>query len=290
MDRFFAVVLFGAVVTAQVSFAIAMPEEVAGRQSSLETVSAADDLPELPPVPRGKSTIMGGSIKKVDPVRDQITLKVFGQRPMKILFDERTRVYLDGKKTSLRDLGSADHASVQTVLDGTSVYAISIHMLSLSPEGECDCRVLNYNSGTRELTVSSTLSREPLKLLVSENTRIARVGQQALSSEQAGTADLVKDALISVKFESDGKGRGVANQIAVRAMPGSEFMFSGNLSTLDVHSGLLVLTDPRDNKSYEVFFNSASVPTSQDLHPGDQVRVTAKFDGVHYVASSIAVN
>ncbi|MGA2848727.1 MAG: hypothetical protein ABSE46_07015 [Terracidiphilus sp.] len=129
----------------------------------------------------------------------------------------------------------ADHASVQTVLDGTSVYAISIHVLSLSPEGECDGRVLNYNSGTRELTVSSRLAREPLKLLVSENTRIARGGQQAVPSEQAGTADLVKGALISVKFESDGKGRDLASQIAVLAMPGSEFVFSGNLSTLDVH-------------------------------------------------------
>jgi len=290
MDRFHAVVLFGAVVITQVSLANAMTQDVAVRQSSLETESAAVDLPGLPPMPRGKSTIMGGEIKKVDPVRDQITLKVFGQRLMKIMFDERTQVYLDGKKTSLRDLGSVDHASVQTVLDGTSIYAISIHMLSLSPEGECDGRVLNYNSGTRELIVGSALSREPLKLLVSENTQIVRVGQQALSSEQPGAADLVKGALISVKFESDGKGHGFASKIAVLAMPGSEFMFSGNLSTLDVHTGILVLVDPRDNKRYQVFFNPANIPTSQDLHLGDHVRVTTMFDGVHYVASGIAVN
>jgi hypothetical protein len=290
MERFRAVVVFGALVIAQVSLSSAMPQQAPNRQSSFGSERAAVDLPALPPVPRGKSTIIGGAIKKVDPVRDVITLKAFGQRPMKILFDERTQVFRDGKITSLRDLGSADHASVQTVLDGTSVYAISIHMLSLSPEGEYEGRVLAYNPGTRELTVSAELSREPIKLLVSENTLFARIGQQAIPSQQAGTADLVKDALISVKFESNGKGRGLVTQIAVLAMPGSEFMFNGDLSTLDLHSGMLVLTDPRDSKSYQVYFNSASVPTSKDLHPGDHVRVTARFDGVHYVASSIAVN
>ncbi|MGA2848728.1 MAG: hypothetical protein ABSE46_07020 [Terracidiphilus sp.] len=105
MDRFFAVVLFGVVATTQVSLASAMPQEVAGRLPSLDSESAAVDIPALPPVPGGKSTIMRGEMKKVDPVRDQITMKIFGQRPMKILFDERTQVYLDGKRTSLRYLG-----------------------------------------------------------------------------------------------------------------------------------------------------------------------------------------
>ena len=290
MDRFLAVVMFSALAVAQVSIASAMSQEIASRQPALQSESAAVDLPALPSVPRGKSTIVGGEIKKVDPVRDELTLKVFGQRPMKILFDERTQVFRDGKKISVRDLGSADHASVQTVLDGTSVYAISVHVLSQSPEGEYQGRVLNYNSSTRELTVSSALSREPIRLVVPESTQIARVGQLAISSAQAETADLVKDALISVRFESNGKGRGVASQIEILATPGYEFKFNGNLSTLDMHSGMLVLIDPRDNKSYQVFFNSADVPASQDLHPGDHVNVTAKFDGVHYVASSIAVN
>jgi hypothetical protein len=209
---------------------------------------------------------------------------------MKILFDERTQVYRDGKKTSLGDLGPADHASVQTVLDGTDVYAISIHILSRPPEGEYEGRLLTYDVNTHELTVSSALSREPIKLLVPVNTPTARVGQSAFSSAQPGSSDLVKGALISVKFESDKKGRGVVSQIDVLATPGFAFVFSGNLSTLDVHSGLLVLIDPRDNKSYQVSFDSASLPTSNDLHPGDHVTVTANFDGIRYVASAITVN
>jgi hypothetical protein len=209
---------------------------------------------------------------------------------MKILFDERTQVYRDGKKTSLRDLGSADHASVQTVLDGTGVYAISIHMLSRSPEGEYEGRVLNYNLDTRELSVSSVFAREPIKLIVPVNTPVARVGQPAFSSRNSGTSDLVRGALISVKFESDGKGRGIASQLAILATPGSTFVFSGNLSALDTHSGILVLVDPLDGKSYQISFDSAHLPTSRGLHTGDNVVVTTNFDGARYVASTITVN
>jgi hypothetical protein len=94
-----------------------------------------------------KSTVIGGAIQNIDPVRDQFTLKVFGGKPMKILFDERTQVYRDGKKTPLRELRPDDHASVETVLDGTKVFALSVHMLSQLPEGERQGQVIDYNAG-----------------------------------------------------------------------------------------------------------------------------------------------
>lgn len=49
---------------------------------------------------------------------------------MKILFDQRTQVFRDGVKIPLLDLKPADHASVQTTLDGEKLFAISIHILS----------------------------------------------------------------------------------------------------------------------------------------------------------------
>ncbi|MGA2167751.1 MAG: hypothetical protein ABSG62_06025 [Terracidiphilus sp.] len=290
MDRFLALVILGGVAIAQMSVADAKSGQSAGPQPALRSESSSGDLPASPPAPHGKSTILGGEIRSVDPVRDELSLKVFGQRPVKILFDERTQVYRDGKKISLRDLGSADHASVQTVLDGTNVYALSIHMLSRSPEGEYQGRVLNYNPDTRELTVSSVLFREPIKLLVPVNTPVARVGQAAFSSAHPGSSDLVRGALISVKFESDRKSRGVASQITVLATPGSVFVFNGNLSVLDMHSGILTLVDPRDETSYQISFDSAHLPVSRNLHLGDNVMVTADFDGTRYVASAITVN
>ena len=48
-------------------------------------------------------------------------------------------------RSPLRDLRPGDHVSVETVLDGTTVFARSIHMLSGSPEGECQGQVMSYD-------------------------------------------------------------------------------------------------------------------------------------------------
>ncbi|QNI33204.1 hypothetical protein H7849_04335 [Alloacidobacterium dinghuense] len=228
---------------------------------------------------------MGGAIHNVDPVRDQLTLNVSGgKQRVKILFDERTQVYRDGVRVKLGDLRPDDHASIETVLDGTSVFALSIHMLSQSPEGECEGQVLNYDAGSGELTVNDVLSREPVKLRVPAKVAVTREGQAATSSSGTG---LAKGTLISVKFQSDNQGHGIANQIAVLATPGSSFVFSGNVAFLDLHSNLLVVVDPRDEKSYKISFDPARFPASKDLHEGANVSVTASFDGTHYVASAI---
>jgi hypothetical protein len=225
----------------------------------------------------------------VDRVRDQFTLNVFGGRTLKVLFDERTQVYRDGARSALRDLRTGDHVSVETVLDGTTVFARSIHLLSAVPEGECQGQVLNYNPGDRELTVRDALSRQPVKLQVPAGTAIVRQGQAA-SASLDGFSSLARGALISVKFQSDNKGHGVASKIVILAVPGAAFVFVGNVTFLDLRSGLLVLVDPRDDKRYEVSFDSARFPMSHELHEGADLTVTADFDGARYVASKIAIN
>jgi hypothetical protein len=226
----------------------------------------------------------------VDSVRDQLRLKAYGQKPMTILFDERTQVYLDGKKLPLLDLRSDTDASIQTVLDGTNVFALSIHLLSRAPEGDIQGQVISYNAETKELTVSPAASRDPVKFLVPSTTPIIRVGQGDLSAVHSGSWDLVKGTLVSLTFESNGKQRGVASRISILAVPGSVFVFGGNLSSFDTHSGVLILVDPMDQKSYQIFFDASKIPAVQSLHEGDDVRVTATFDGSRYVAGAIAVN
>ena len=117
MERFLGVVVLGAgVALAQL---LEMLRAAAGPGSALENWTLhRTRFFRVAAAAAGESTVMGGEIRSVDPVQDQFQLKVFGQRPMKILFDARTQVYRDGKKIPLRDLGSEEHASVQTVLDG----------------------------------------------------------------------------------------------------------------------------------------------------------------------------
>jgi hypothetical protein len=215
---------------------------------------------------------------------------VFGQHQLKILFDERTQLYLDGKQIPLRNLSPASDASVQTVLNGTDVYALSIHMLSRLPEGEYQGRVLKFDPETRELTVSAVLARQPIKLLVPINTSVVREGQEQFAHQQSGESDLVKGALVSVEFESGKPGRGVASQVTILATPGAAFVFSGRISSLDMHSGSLILSDPQDDQSYQVSFDPAKFPASRQLQEGDHLRVTANFDGTRYVASALAVD
>lgn len=259
-------------------------------QSGSITEAASTVLPTLPPLPQGRATVMGGEIHNVDPVRDQFTLEVPGGRPIKLLFDARTQLYRDGVKIAPGDLHSGYRASVETVLDGTNVFALSIHMLSSVPEGECQGQVMSYDPRSRELTVSSALSHEPIKLLVPPGTPTIREGQAASSSTPPSPANFVAGTLLSVKFESDNQGRGVASQVAILATPGSSFVFSGNIASLDLHAGLLVLVDPPGDKSYQLSFDPARIALSRNLHLGEHVTVTASFNGARYVASAIAVD
>ena len=283
MHRFLASFLLGAFMTAVLS--MAWLPAAAQATPNLNGDSTAGSA--LPPPPPGKSTVLGGEIQEVNPVLDQLTLKVFGGNSVKILFDARTKVYLDGKKMSLLDLHPENHASVQTVLDGNNIFAVSIHMLSQSPKGECQGQVVSYNRGPGELTVSSVLSREPVRLRVPENTPVSRKGQAAFASEASGASALRAGALVAVDFHSDGNGHAVASHIDILATPGSAFVFSGRISRLNLANGTLVLVNAQDNRSYEVFFDSAHLPALKQLHEGDNVTVTASFTGARYMVSSI---
>jgi hypothetical protein len=290
MFRFLVLAVLGGVALSQVSPSAgsksAQDQSVSSSGSGL--VSTTAGASSLPPLPKGKSTVIGGAIRGVDRVRDQFTLDVFGGRSLKVLFDERTLIYRDGVKSSQRDLRSGDHVSVETVLDGTTVFARSIHMLSESPAGDCQGQVMSYDPADRVLTVRDALSRQPIKFRLPGGLAVVRQGQAA-SSAEPGNADLDAGTLVSVKFQSDNKGHGVASQVSILAAPGSAFVFVGNVASLDLHSGLLVVVDPRDDKRYDIFFDSARFPVSRDLREGTDVMVTADFDGARYVASAITV-
>src|ERR1017187_3101447 len=90
MGRSFAAVILSGAVIAQICASGAKAEQNAGTQVALASGNSLGEFSALPAIPRGKSTIVGGEVQNVDPVRDEFRLKVVGQRPMKILFDERT--------------------------------------------------------------------------------------------------------------------------------------------------------------------------------------------------------
>jgi hypothetical protein len=245
------------------------------------------DVPAIPPAPRGPSTIFGGAIATLDPVRDRLTLRLPSQRPMTIFFDERTKVFRNGKRVRLGELETAHSASVETTLEGSHLFALSIHLLSGAQQGEFQGRVVAYDAATGQMRVEVDGTSAPFNLRVSPETQIVREGQARSATTPEGTGDLVNGTLVSLDFIPSGNQTPAASQIRVLALPGMTFVFRGKVSSLDEHLGRMVLTDPVDEKSYQLFFNAASLPSSQELHLADSLRVTADYDGTHYVVRTI---
>ena len=290
MVRFLVVAALTAVAAAQSSTpASPVPQNAApGSQNSAPLPEPpAAVVGHLPPLPKGKTTVIGGAIDAINPVLDQFTLKVFGGGSMKILFDERTEVYRNGVRIPVLDLGPIGHASVETTLDGTDVYAMRIHMLTHVPQGECQGQVISYDPQTGLLAIHEGLVPQPIVLEVPQGTPVVRVGQSYFQSGGGGTSDLSPGALVDAKFAANGSGHGVATHIDVLATNGADFIFGGVLEFLDVPNGQMTILDPGDNHRYQVSFNPSQFPVSEQIHEGAHVRVTARFDGKNYVATEI---
>lgn len=257
--------------------------------TSTTATSRPSYLPPMPAAPEGKSTVVGGVIRDVDPLQDQISLKVYGGHPMNILFDERTKVYRDGVQAPLSDLHPQEHASVETILDGDNIFALSVHMLSHLPEGTCQGQVLGFDPRNGDLTVRNSLSGQTVHLRVPANTTIERVGQPDFSSSSPGASDLMHGALLSIQFQADNQGGGVASHIAILATPGAVFQFAGDVTYLDMHGAYIALHDSQDQKTYTLYFDPARFPQSAQLHVGSHVIMSASFNGQHYVANTLTV-
>ena len=287
MKRFPEFALLGAIAVSMSNYSPAQSQASTFTDADLTATTSAKDIAAIPPLPRGTSTILGGAIRDVDPVLDRFTLRIVGEKPMKILYDERTQIFLDGKRIPLKQLRSAEHASVQTTLDGTSVFAISVHILSKLQQGDYRGQVVSYDAATGNLELVGGAGGDPIRVRVSSDTKFNRKGQDAFTSAPSSAADLQRGALISLQFEPDGKGRGTATEITLLAVPGSKFVFSGNLIALDLRAGNLILLDPKNDENYQIDFNPGAIPSIQNIHSGQQVRITAEYDGTRYLAQDV---
>ena len=88
-------------------------------------------------------------------------------------------------------------------------------------------------------------------------------------------------------FDPDGKGRANVTRVTVLATPGSTFVFSGNLVSLDSRAGTMIVLDPRNDQTYQIGFNPGSLSSIQNIHSGQHVRVTTTYDGKRYVAETV---
>ncbi len=246
-------------------------------------VDPASLLPDLPALPPSKATMIGGTIHRLDRVRDQVTLNVFGGGHTTVLFDPRTEVYRGTKEVSIADLHEGERAYLDTILDGTTVFARVIRLSATKASGESQGVVLRYNPDNGDLTIRDGISPNPIRVRINGSTKfVGKNGPLQASALQEGS-------LVSVTFNPEGNGRDAASEVSILAAPGSRFTFSGQVLHLDLRSGLLVLKSSVDQKTYEIFLDP-STPPDDNLHAGADVTVIANYENSRYVARNISFN
>lgn len=239
---------------------------------------------DLLPQAKGQSTLVGGTVRKLDQVRYQVTIRAFGGRDLIVLFDDRTHFFRDGVSASPRDLKTGDRVYVDTALAGSDIFARSVRILTPAANGQSNGQIQSYDAASGELLLRDVLVSEPAEFVLAPDARILRDGHTANSAE------LRPGSLVSLKFGPSTKGPGVVREISILAEPGGTFVFAGRVSHLDLHIGLLVLVDPRDSKVYDIHFDPAMEGLEDRLREGGDVTVTTNFDGSRYTANSIIVN
>jgi len=246
-------------------------------------VDPASLLPAVPSLPPQKASLIGGTVEKMDRVRDELTIRVFGGGKMKIAFDPRTKILRNGDPALPSDLRRGDHVSIDTILNNGTVFARNIRLTTSIP-GESQGTVVGYHDGSRELDIRDRLSPRVLKLRLSPQTRVIDRGKTASPS------DLVRGTLVSIKFGAQREGHNTVQEITVLAVPGRNFTFVGHVTNLDLHAGLIVLTSATDGKTYEIYFDPSVVKLEDTVAQSADVTVVTEFDGNRYVARSVKVN
>jgi len=246
-------------------------------------VDPASLLPDLPALPRANATLVGGTLEHLDRVRDQLTVRVFGGGQVKALFDPRTHVYRGTKEVTIADLHQGERVYLDTILDGSHVFARAIRLKAEAAVGESQGIVQRYRPGRNDLTIRDGLSPAPVQVRLSPSTKFLQGGRSVSSSV------LVPGSLVAVTFDSQGNGHDVAREISILALPGTRYIFSGEVVHIDLRQGLLVLNSSTDHKTYEVYLDPSSTP-DESLQPGAVVTAETNFENSRYVVRNLTIN
>ena len=249
------------------------------------TLASPGPLPELPPASsRNKVSLIGGTVQKLDLVKDEFTVQVFGGGKLNIYFDPRSHIYNNGNEASISSLRVGDRVSIDTMLDGGNIFARTIRLKGPTNGGESQGVVVSYAASSGQLILRDRISPQPLRLRITSQTRIMEAGHSVSVSQ------LVNGTLVAVKFDPQNNGRDVAKEISILAIPGTTFTFVGEVTGLDLSTGLLVMTSATDGKSYEIYLGPSAVTARDKLRQAANVTVLTRFDGTRYVAQNVTVN
>jgi hypothetical protein len=243
-----------------------------------------DPILDPAPVPRTTTTLVGGTITGVDRMRNRLTLHVFGGNRWTVNFDERTHIFHNGRETTQMALKKGERVYVDTQLDNNKhdIFARNIRVGVAELPADADGQIIAIDTKHNELTLRDTLNSVPVRFAVDPETRISN-GQTP-----AAFKDVKPGTLVHVRFAASSPNRGLAREVSIIAVPGSTFTFSGKVTFLDLHRGLLAVQNSTDDKNYEIHFAPAAVSDRSNLGVGRDVLVRATFEGARYMAQSVS--
>ena len=243
-----------------------------------------DPILDPAPVPRTTTTLVGGTITGVDRMRNRLTVHIFGGNRWTVNFDERTHIFHNGRETTQMALKKGERVYVDTQLDNNKhdIFARNIRVGVAELPADADGQIIAIDTKHNELTLRDTLNSVPVRFAVDPETRISN-GQTP-----AAFKDVKPGTLVHVRFAASSPNRGLAREVSIIAVPGSTFTFSGKVTFLDLHRGLLAVQNSTDDKNYEIHFAPSVVANRNELGVGRDVLVRATFEGARYMAQSVS--
>ncbi|HEV7673810.1 MAG TPA: DUF5666 domain-containing protein [Candidatus Angelobacter sp.] len=243
-----------------------------------------DPILDPAPVPRTTTTMVGGTITGIDRMRNRMTVHVFGGSHWTVNFDERTHIFHNGAETTQLALKKGERVYVDTQLDNNKhdIFARNIRVGVAELPADADGQIIAIDTKHNELTLRDTLNSVPVRFAVDPETRISN-GQTP-----AAFKDVKPGTLVHVRFAASSPNRGLAREVSIIATPGSTFTFSGKVTFLDLHRGLLAVQNSTDDKNYEIHFAPSAVANRNELGVGRDVLVRATFEGARYMAQSVS--
>src|SRR6266568_936911 len=237
-----------------------------------------DPLLDLPPLPRRQVTLIGGTVVNLDGVMNRMVVQPFGgKHKMKVRFDTRTHFYRDGKPIQQREIQQGQRVYLDTMLNGDKIFAKSIWIQTAAESGIGRGQIVDFDVERKILTVRDELSDQPVKMQLTTAT-VVRKGDQPASLN-----DLTQGALVTLGFGTQRELR----EITIVATPGTVFSFAGRVTYLDLSRKLIALHNDSDGKSYDIFLDAVATNILRQLREGQNVTLSAVFDGTRYSARQI---
>jgi hypothetical protein len=244
--------------------------------------NANDPLLEPPPLPKTKPTLIGGTAARVDHIRNLLTIQPFGGgQKIKVFVDERSHIYRNGEETTVLGIRKGDRVYVDTMLDGSRVFAKNVRVETQTGVAEVRGQVTAVNHDKGTVTVRDELSTQPVTFAVGSST------QYSAYKGSANSNDLQPGSLVDVQFAPGKDKHDLAQEVILLAKPGDTYVFSGVVTNIDLRSSTLALENRSDDETYELHFDQSAVNDKSKLKVGSEVTAHVVFNGKQYNANDL---